>query len=79
MGDPTTNVQPNLVTKSGPVADELRKMRTLLAKVTNHLSNANITLRPDDVSTEPQEMEVDDTTWDNLSRLIEQADNDPEL
>ena len=78
LGDPTVNVQPNLVTKTGPVADELRKMRTLLAKVTDHLNNANITLRPDDVSTEPQEeMEVDNNSWDNLSRLIEQADHDP--
>lgn len=78
LADPTVNVQPNLVTKTGPVADELRKMRTLLAKVTDHLNNANITLRPDDVSAELHEIDVDNTTWNNLSRLIEQTNQDPQ-
>jgi hypothetical protein len=76
LANPTVNVQPNLVTKTGPIADELRKMRTLLAKVTDHLNNANITLRPDDESTEPREMEVDNPTWEHLSRIIEQANHD---
>jgi hypothetical protein len=78
LANPTVNVQPNLVTKTGPIADELRKMRTLLAKVTEHLNNANITLRPDDVSTEPQDMDVDNPTWENLSRIIQQANHDPQ-
>ena len=78
IANPTVNVQPNLVTKTGPVADELRKMRTLLAKVTDHLTNANITLRPDDTDPEPLEMDIDPTPWDDLSRLIAQADQDPQ-
>jgi hypothetical protein len=77
LANPTVNVQPNLVTKTGPVANELRKMRTLLAKVTDLLNNANITLRPDDESPEPQEMEVDNPTWEHLSRIIEQANHNP--
>ena len=53
-------------------------MRTLLAKVTDHLTNANITLRRDDTDPEPLEMDIDPTPWDDLSRLIAQADQDPQ-
>jgi len=53
-------------------------MRTLLAKVTDHLTNANITLRPDDTPIEPHELDIDPTPWDDLSRLIAQADQDPQ-
>src|SRR5277367_4950087 len=62
LGDPTVDVQPNIVTKTGPVADELRKMRTLLAKVTNHISSGTIRLRPDDQQPDSQEMNIE--KWD---------------
>lgn len=72
LGDPTIDVQPNIVTKTGPIADELRKMRTLLAKVTNHLNNGNLRLKPRD----PESPEMDIEKWDELSRILEQVNND---
>jgi len=75
LGDPTVNVQPNIVTKTGPIADELRKMRTLLARVTNHLNNTNIHLKPTDQGLEEEE-EMDREKWDQLTQIIEQVDRD---
>ena len=76
LGDPKTTVQPNLVTKSGPIADELRKMRTLLAKVTDHLNTAHIQLKPDDSqTTEPEVMDIE--KWDELSRVLEKVNEEP--
>lgn len=76
LGDPKKTVQPNLVTKSGPIADELRKMRTLLAKVTDHLNTAHIQLKPDDSqTTEPEEMDIE--KWDELSRVLEKVNEEP--
>lgn len=72
LGNPTIDVQPNIVTKTGPIADELRKMRTLLAKVTNHLNSGNIRLKPRD----PESPEMDIEKWDELSRILEQVNND---
>jgi hypothetical protein len=72
LGDPTVDVQPNIVTKTGPIAVELRKMRTLLAKVTNHLNSGNIRLQPGD----PESPEMDIEKWDELSRVLEQVNND---
>ena len=72
LGNPTVDVQPNIVTKTGPIADELRKMRTLLAKVTNHLNSGNIRLNPGD--SESPEMDIE--KWDELSRILEQVNND---
>lgn len=74
LGDPTVDVQPNIVTKQGPVADELRKMRTLLAKVTNHINSGTIRLKPDDQQPDSQEMDIE--KWDELSRILEQVNRD---
>jgi hypothetical protein len=57
LGDPTVNVQPNIITKTGTLVDDLRKMRTLLAKITDHLNTANIKLAPD-----PQEADESEET-----------------
>ena len=72
LGNPTVDVQPNIVTKTGPIAVELRKMRTLLAKVTNHLNTGNIRLQSGD----PESSEMDIEKWDELSRVLEQVNND---
>jgi hypothetical protein len=75
LGDPTVNVQPNIVTKTGPIADELKKMRTLLAKVTDHLTTSNIKLTPDTHQpNDSQEMDLE--KWDSLSRLLEQVNQE---
>jgi hypothetical protein len=75
LGDPTVNVQPNIVTKTGPITDELRKMRTLLAKVTDHLKNANVRLRPADADPEEDE-EIDLEKWDQLTQILDQVNRD---
>lgn len=72
LGNPTVDVQPNVVTRTGPIADELRKMRTLLAKVTNRLNSGNIPLKPGD--SESPEMDIE--KWDELSQVLEQVNND---
>jgi hypothetical protein len=72
LAEPTVNVQPNIVTKTGPIVDELRKMRTLLAKVTNHLNSSNVRLTP--ATTEPEEMDIE--KWDELSRILDQVNRD---
>jgi hypothetical protein len=73
LGNPTVDVQPNIVTKTGPITDELRKMRTLLAKVTDHLNNSTIQLSPS-TTTEPEEMDIE--KWDELTRIINQVNQD---
>jgi hypothetical protein len=75
LGDPTVNVQPNIVTKTGPITDELRKMRTLLAKVTDHLNNANVRLRPADADPEEDE-EIDLEKWDQLTQILDKVNRD---
>ena len=76
LGDPTVNVQPNLVTKTGPIVDELRKMRTLLARVTDHLNNRNIRLhRQSTYTNEQEEMDIDNK-WDELARVLDQVNQD---
>jgi hypothetical protein len=75
LGDPTVNVQPNIVTKTGPITDELRKMRTLLAKVTEHLNNANVRLKPADTDPEEDE-EMDLEKWDQLTQILDQVNRD---
>lgn len=72
LGNPIVDVQPNIVTKTGPIAHELRKMRTLLAKVTDHLNNGNIRLNRGD----PESPEIDIEKWDELSRILEQVNSD---
>lgn len=72
LGDPSVNVQPNVVTKTGPIADELRKMRTLLAKLTEHLNNGNLILKPRDEFDE----NVDPPKWDELSRVLDIVNRD---
>ena len=72
LGDPAIDVQPNIVTKTGAIATELRKMRPLLAKVTNHLNNGNVRLKPGD----PESPRIDIENWDELSRILEQANYD---
>jgi hypothetical protein len=47
-------------------------MRTLLAKVTNHLNSGNIPLKPGD--SESPEMDIE--KWDELSQILEQVNND---
>ena len=74
LGNPTVNVQPNIVTKTGPIADELRKMRTLLAKVTDHLGNANVRLKPANIPEENEE--IDPEKWDQLSQILDQVNRD---
>lgn len=75
LGNPTTDVQPNIVTKTGPITAELRKMRTLLAKVTNHLNNGTIRLKPEDKDpNESQEMDIE--KWDELSKVLEQVNRE---
>ena len=76
LGDPTVDVQPNIVTKIGPITDELRKMRTLLAKVTNHLNNGNIRLKPGDVQSQ-EDMDIE--KWDHLSRILDAVNHDGTL
>ena len=78
LGDPTVDVQPNVVTKTGPIADELRKMRTLLAKVTDHLNSGTVRLKPEGPSPDESD-EMDVEKWDELSRILEQADRDGTL
>jgi hypothetical protein len=77
IGDPTAHVQPNLVTKQGPVADELRKMRTLLAKVTDHLNTANMHLMPDDTAATDPGDRMDIEKWDELSRILDKVNEEP--
>lgn len=77
LGDPTVDVQPNIVTKTGPISDELRKMRTLLAKVTNRLNSGTIRLKPDQDQGETQEMDLE--KWDELSRILAQVNRDGTL
>jgi hypothetical protein len=72
LGEPTVNVQPNIVTKAGPIADELRRMRPLLARVTEHLSNAQLNLKPPDESVEDEMPE----SWTELSLAINQSERD---
>lgn len=74
LGNPTVNVQPNIVTKTGPIAEELKKMRTLLAKVTDHLTTTNLKLAPDTQPNDPQEMDLE--KWDSLSRILEQVNQE---
>ena len=75
LGNPTVNVQPNVVTKTGPIADELKKMRTLLAKVTDHLNKGSFRLKPrEEFDDDPQDMDLD--KWDSLSRVIDQVNRD---
>lgn len=77
LGDPTTDVQPNLVTKRGPVADELKKMQLLLAKVTDHLISANIQLKPDDTAATEPEDPMDLEKWDDLTRVLDKVNQEP--
>jgi hypothetical protein len=78
LGDPTVDVQPNIVTKTGPVADELRKMRTLIARVTDHLNSGTIRLKPEDQDLdETQDMDLE--KWDELSRVLTQVNRDGTL
>jgi len=72
LGDPSVNVQPNVVTKTGPIADELRKMRTLLAKLTEHLNDDNLILKPREESDE----NIDLQQWDELSRVLDIVNQD---
>jgi hypothetical protein len=73
LADPTVNVQPNIVTKTGPIADELRKMRTLLAKVTDHLNSGNVPLTGAET---PEAQDMDIEKWDGLSRILDQVNRD---
>jgi len=73
LADPTVNVQPNIVTKTGPIADELRKMRTLLARVTDRLNSGTMRLTQNE-TIEPQEMDIE--KWDELSRILDQVNRD---
>lgn len=75
LGDPKQDVQPNVVSKAGPIADELRKMRTLLAKVSDHLANGDIRLKPD-VESGHDPMEVDAEEWGGLQRVLDQVNRD---
>jgi hypothetical protein len=76
--DPTTHVQPNLVTRQGPVADELKTMRLLLARVTDHLNSANLELKPHDTATtEPEEMDMDKENWNAISRVLDKVNDEP--
>jgi Kinetochore complex Fta4 of Sim4 subunit, or CENP-50 len=74
LGEPTINVQPNVVTKAGPIADELRKMRALLARVTEHLKDADINLQPVDESMEGEPMDAQ--SWTELSVAINRSERD---
>jgi len=75
LASPAVNVQPNIVTKQGPIADELRKMRTLLAKVTDHLNRSKLRLEPiKDNTSEPEEMDVE--KWDSLTQILDQANSE---
>jgi Kinetochore complex Fta4 of Sim4 subunit, or CENP-50 len=70
LGNPKVDVQPNIVTKTGPIADELRKMRTLLAKVTNHLNSGTIQLETNNPF--PEE-DMDLEKWDKLHHILAQV------
>lgn len=50
-------------------------MRTLLARVTNHLNNANIRLNPADPDLEEDE-EMDLEKWDQLTHILNQVNHD---
>ena len=71
VGDPTVNVQPNIITKTGTIVDELRKMRTLLAKITDHLNTTNIKLAPDPQADESEEIDIG--VIEGFSGILEQA------
>jgi Kinetochore complex Fta4 of Sim4 subunit, or CENP-50 len=72
LGDPKEDVQPNVVTKQGPIADELRKMRTLLARVSEHLTNGDIRLKPDIETGRTEDKE----NWGALQRILDQVNRD---
>jgi len=76
LGNPKVDVQPNVVAKTGPIVDELRKMRALLAKVSEHLANGNIRLRPHVESGHDPMEDVDTEKWDKLHRVLDRANRD---
>jgi len=76
LGNPKADVQPNIVTKTGPIVEELRKMRTLLAKVSEHLANGDIRLRPHVESGHDPMEDVDVEKWDELQRVLDRVNRD---
>ena len=78
LGDPTVNLQPNIVTKTGPITDELRKMRTLLAKITYHLNKANLKLKPAPHNPDDEDEQYPEPeSWDELRYILSHLNDDP--
>lgn len=51
--DPQKNIQPNLITRDGELAQELDKMRILVARVAGRLSQSRRIQREDQSATVP--------------------------
>ncbi|CAZ81716.1 unnamed protein product [Tuber melanosporum] len=71
FADPQQSVQPNLVTKDGPLATELERTRLLAAKLAYQIEKSKF---PDtDRMDEDEDDEIEESVEDQLRKILEQA------
>jgi len=75
LGDPAGKVQPNIVTRTGSIAEEFRKMRTLIARIKDRLDSADVVLR-DEGNRHLEEQEADLDKWVTLTNIISKVEQD---
>ncbi|PWW78314.1 hypothetical protein C7212DRAFT_323623 [Tuber magnatum] len=70
FADPQQSVQPNLVTKDGPLATELERTRLLAAKLAYQIEKSKF---PDTDRMDEDDDEAEESVEDQLRKILEQA------